>query len=266
MNPGIYDDLSNEEYHASEGVSSSGLKLILDAPQLFHHQYLQGNRPEPTKAFDLGSTFHAAILEPERLETDFIACDLNRNSNAWKAFREKHKTATILKSHEMDRVRAMVDVVMQHEWIGKLLSIPGVSEQSLYWMDEETGVLCKVRPDRVIRIKGSRWCLDLKSAADARLDASSRQIHKLQYHLSAAMYLEGLRQLVEPVDGFIWITVEKEPPYLCAARRADAEMLAVGHTLFRKAQRINGDCLSSDKWPGLCPDGIEDISLPRWAA
>ena len=38
MKPGIYIGLANEQYHAAEGISKSGLDLIARSPYLYRHR------------------------------------------------------------------------------------------------------------------------------------------------------------------------------------------------------------------------------------
>lgn len=66
MKTGIYDNISNEQYHSGPGISNSGLKTIRTESPL---HYLAGrqaaNDNEPTPALMLGTAFHALMLEPE---------------------------------------------------------------------------------------------------------------------------------------------------------------------------------------------------------
>ncbi|GAH01364.1 unnamed protein product, partial [marine sediment metagenome] len=65
---GIYDDISNADYHASEGISKSGLDLIAKCPKKYWHKYINPERmeKEQSDAFLIGQATHTAILEPEK--------------------------------------------------------------------------------------------------------------------------------------------------------------------------------------------------------
>ena len=65
MNPGIYENISNEDYHGGEGISKSGLDLIAKSPAHYKAVIDGITVREPTKAQSLGTAFHELLLEPE---------------------------------------------------------------------------------------------------------------------------------------------------------------------------------------------------------
>lgn len=65
MKPGIYHNISNEDYHGGEGISKSGLDLIAKSPAHYKAVIDGITVREPTKAQALGTAFHELLLEPE---------------------------------------------------------------------------------------------------------------------------------------------------------------------------------------------------------
>ena len=65
MNPGIYENISNEDYHGGEGISKSGLDLIAKSPAHYKAVIDGITVREPTKAQSLGTAFHELLLEPD---------------------------------------------------------------------------------------------------------------------------------------------------------------------------------------------------------
>ena len=64
---------TNEQYHASEGVSCSQLKLLDESPQEFYETYITKTIvKEESDAMRFGTLFHAAILEPHTFQDSFI--------------------------------------------------------------------------------------------------------------------------------------------------------------------------------------------------
>ena len=64
MQPGIYTDLSSEQYHAADGISNSGLRIISERTPA--HYFASLHQPRiPTPAMLAGSRLHLAALEPE---------------------------------------------------------------------------------------------------------------------------------------------------------------------------------------------------------
>ena len=63
MKPGIYTELTNEEYHSTTAISASFLKSwILYSP--FHAQY--GKSDISPLIADIGTATHSESLEPEK--------------------------------------------------------------------------------------------------------------------------------------------------------------------------------------------------------
>lgn len=65
VNPGIYDNIPNADYHGGAGISNSGLAIIRRSPLHYRARQLAANDNEPTTAQAIGTAFHALLLEPE---------------------------------------------------------------------------------------------------------------------------------------------------------------------------------------------------------
>lgn len=76
------ENISNEEYHAKEGLSASGIKLLLKCPKQYYHRYILKEDNEPTKAMLEGTQFHTFVLEPEEFKKRYyiypgkLRCDI----------------------------------------------------------------------------------------------------------------------------------------------------------------------------------------------
>src|SRR5213595_2941990 len=66
MKPGVYDYLTNAEYHGGPGVSNSMLSVLREKSAM-HLKALRSaaNDNEPTPAQFIGTAFHCLVLEPE---------------------------------------------------------------------------------------------------------------------------------------------------------------------------------------------------------
>lgn len=72
MITGIYTNISNAEYHASEGISKTGLDTIL-SKSLKHYKY-EKDHPEERKesaSMQLGSLVHKLLLEPDDFYNEY---------------------------------------------------------------------------------------------------------------------------------------------------------------------------------------------------
>lgn len=71
MKPGIYDGISNAEYHGGPGVSKSGLDLIRRSPMHFKAVRMAANDNVPTPAQAIGTAAHSIILEPKEFAKEY---------------------------------------------------------------------------------------------------------------------------------------------------------------------------------------------------
>src|SRR6185369_8534287 len=71
-NDGVHN-ISNEEYHSSNGISRTSLMLLNKSPYHFWYEKLSGEfeKKEQTPAMNLGSAFHTLLLEPELFDKEF---------------------------------------------------------------------------------------------------------------------------------------------------------------------------------------------------
>lgn len=74
MQPGIYDNLSNHQYHAGPGESKSLLDLVRRSPAHYRARMLAANDDTPpaaTPAQMIGTAFHALLLEPAEFAKNY---------------------------------------------------------------------------------------------------------------------------------------------------------------------------------------------------
>ena len=135
-------------------------------------------------------------------------------------------------------------------------------ENSLFWVDRETGIQLKCRPDL---LSPALACFDVKSTKDASPGEFDRSVYNFGYHFSAAMYLDGITQVTgEPLSHFVFLCVEKTAPYCTAAYALDEDAMALGRKQYRRALETLAECQAKDAWPGYA-EQITPISLPAWA-
>lgn len=268
MKPGIYSQIPNDEYHAGPGISKSGLDLIARSPLHYWQRYLNPDREpvEPTPAMALGTAIHTAILEPDTFADVYaIAPKVDRRTKdgkaSWEAFQTECATLrkTPISADDYETCGAISRRLHGHPAASVLFG-SGVPEQSVFWTDAETGVLCKCRPDW---LHGGA-IVDVKSTEDAGRDAFARSVVRYGYHVQAAWYLDGWRAATgETLGAFIFAAFEKDAPHAVAFYNADMDMIEVGRQEYRRRLRIYADALASGKWDGY-PAEITPLALPAW--
>lgn len=260
--PGIHENISNEDYHRSAGISCTGLKKIAKSPALF-----KVGGGGQTAAMAMGSAVHAAILEPELFASQYVtlAKGKDRRSSEYKGLVEAHGESNVLVSADAYQIGAMQDAVKANpkarQW---LYEEPGRNELSVYAKDPETGIAVRCRFDRLL---DRGFSPDLKTTTDASIDGFSRIIDKFGYAFQAAFYLDVYRWATgETLDGFGFIAVEKTAPYHVMCYRLGDESIQIGRSQYREALIKYAECLDSGIWPGY--DGCDDenvIELPYYA-
>ncbi len=170
MQPGLYTGLSNEAYHAADGISNSGLRIISERTPAHYFASLQEPRI-PTPAMLAGSRLHSAVLEPELFTQTYGVmpkCDLRTTvGKETKAQWERDNPGrTPISADEYSQSMFIADALHANSTVRELLR-GGHNERSVFARDPVTGVLVKCRPDSDTRITGRRVLADLKTTERA---------------------------------------------------------------------------------------------------
>lgn len=267
----VIDGMTNDAYHANDAISASGLKLIGRSPLHYWAAYIDPNREprEETPALRLGTAIHAAILEPLRYAAEYaVAPQVDRRTKdgkeTWAAFVEEceAKGRTVISAEDHATCMSISERLNRHP-AASVLFRSGVAETSMFWVDPETEVVCKCRPDWLI--KGVA-CVDVKSTTDASASQFARSVWNYEYHMAAAWYLDGMKICLgaDAPSAFIFAAFEKDAPHAVAFYNADAEMIELGRAEYRRRLRIYAACKRSNVWPGYDPS-ITSLALPAWA-
>ena len=128
--------------------------------------------------------------------------------------------------------------ISHHEGASRLLR-HGMAEMSGFWTDHESGLHCKCRPDWLVMADETiTGIVDVKTCADASVDAFARSVASFGYDLQAAFYQDGLKALTGKALPFYFIAVEKDGPHATAAYRASDEMIETGRAKYRGALQL----------------------------
>ncbi len=266
MKPGIYFDISNEDYHAGDGVSKSQLDFLAKSPALLQWVKAAPEDEEKKSALDMGTALHCLLLEPDEFDKRFIiAPEFNRRTNQGKADEEAFlksvadRGATVMSSEEGRKLRLMRESAMAHPVGRFLLEAHGHCEVSMYWKDEATGELCRIRPDKWL--PDHRIIVDVKKVAD--MDRFARHVDEFRYHVQEAMYREGALRTTGERHSFVFLAVSESIDcgrYPVRVFELDPQDSAAGEALFRRELNTFHHCRQSDEW-----NGIETLKRPDWA-
>jgi exodeoxyribonuclease VIII len=262
--------MDNESYHRHPAVSKSRLDSIARSPLHYWAKHLDPNRwpAEATPAMVIGSAVHTSVLEPDEWDANYAVtpAGINRRTNAgkaeWDVFTTAAGSRTVISREDADLVGKITEGVFAHPAAGGLLGLPGKAETSLFWKDAETGLECKCRPDFLL--DDGSTIVDLKTTESASPADFMQSIVKFRYHVQAAWYLHGVEQATgKRPEQFVFVCIEKRPPFACAVYVAAPEMVQIGWDTARANLNRLAECMAADAWPGYS-DQVELINLPAW--
>lgn len=263
--PGIYE-VEESTYHAGvnlaptlgRSLSATACKTLLANPARFLHERDHG-RP-PKDSFDVGTLAHELILRGGDNRLRVIDAYDWRSKAAQEAKKAAHADR-LVPVHRGDLLAAthLARAVRSHDLAAAILS-EGKPEQSLYWTDEETGVTCRGRVDWL----RDNAIVDVKTTTygGSDPDAFARSAANFDYPLQAAHYIDGVEAITGQRLPFLYVVVEKEPPYFVRVHQLTADDMEIGRDRARTARQLFAE-YESNGYPAVGAV-IETIHLPGW--
>lgn len=282
MNPapklqGLIDDMSSEAYHGHAGTySSSQLKTIREDPETFHRKYIEkSEEKESNSAFDIGTYFHTAVLEPHKLKSETAVFEGVRRGEKWESFKVQHAGKAIVNPNELAQaeglvkavknspvamgridqgkaeISAFVDVIVSH---GDIFTMEGDILGKFGWepakgrkpvKKDQLIIPLKVRAD----LLADNFILDLKSTTgNARNEYAMRNsVSKYSYDLSAALYLDLFSVATQRVmHEFVWTFASKDY-FNSQSYTASPENIQIGRVKWKKAVLLLAEYIEC-KW------------------
>jgi hypothetical protein len=277
--------MTSEEYHGTKNTfSSSQLKAMLQDPEVFYKKYISKELPkEESSAFDVGTYFHTALLEPEKLDKECIVFQgAIRRGAEWETFKEQHKGKAIISKTEkvtadkliaavkdspismkfLETSKSEVSAFVEFYVMGKevfafrgeecfcLMPVGWVPTSGDYEPEDikEFGVrlVIKVRADSLG--VGTGVISDLKSTSGNAKKAFDMQskVSNYEYDLSAALYLDVFTLASgEEFHTFVWIFASKDVGNAKSWKASDKNIM-VGRMKYKHAIIELAKYVSSD--------------------
>lgn len=261
--------MTEKEYRQHPAISRSELFKISERPEKF--KYYKEHPEDGTPALVFGQLFHAMALQPDTVWEQFaVMPNVDRRTKAGKEavaeFERQSDGKTIVSLDMVEQATAMCEALNKNEFVKKLLK--GEKEKPFFWVDEMTGEECKCRTDVLTEIGENLIIVDLKSTDNAETEAFMRSAIRYGYDFQSAYYSEGVKinTGIEPL--FVFIAVEKKPPYAINILQADALLIRRGYDLFRELLGIYHECKKTDNWWGYLGryNQINNLALPSYLA
>ncbi len=267
-----------ETYHAAlDIIGNSSKERFHRSKRDFQEIHVAQTKQAPPPSEDLliGIWTHIAIWEPERWAAEFC-CDLPptaSDGNKWHMSRKGHKEEkqAFLAAHPnalTTEQRQLVENLKAALWrcpvSRNLLDIEGRTERSLVWTDEESGINCKSRQDKIFDINGP-VIVDLKTTRSAvNRESLRRLIHNFGLCRNADFYIRGHHELTGQVPTYVFLFVSKLT-FECAAVDLSQEWLTLGHQQNQVILNDMARCYETGDWLASHEKEIMQLDPPRYA-
>jgi hypothetical protein len=278
---GLIRDMSFSDYLAIDAFSNSDMRLL--ARSAWHWK----NRVsvKQTRPMLCGSLAHCAQLEPHALQERYVfvpedaprrpteaqwnAAKSNESSMAakewWKTFLDGVNGREMVTAEEFAITQMQLAALAANPELAELLAT-GYSECSVFWVDEETGVYCKARPDHVHPIDKRRVrLLDLKSTNDESPQGFGRAAARMGYERQAVHYTAGFEAATGlKVQEFVIGAVTSAPPVLAVPYVLPDELAEQARDERRELLALYARCQKEDHWPTY-GTGYQLLQYPAYA-
>ena len=256
----IIPNMPEAIYHAHDEISKSGLwKFHTQTPAHFKFSVTQ-----QTPAMAMGSAIHTAVLEPHLYDQRYYEGPEDRRGNAWKDANNYALGVGKLCLTSGDYQMAQrVAQSLHRDPLVKRIADNSMVEASAFWTDDATGLGCRSRLDAYS--PSLKLAVDLKSSVSANPRDFAKSVAQYGYHLQEFMYRTGwVAAGGGDVDAFVFIVVEKEPPFCHSIIELHPRAAAEGEAIFHTAMNRYAECKRTNIWPAYGSE-THEVDLPKWA-
>lgn len=272
MKDGIYTDLSITDYHSNQThLSSTQVRIAKRSLKEFEWNRKGLIKQEKQSYFDFGNAFELALLDQEGFANNVAILpdsqwieEAQKIKKYEKPRQSKHYTDSY---HEFmlgresqylindkgpesyETIKCMLESCYQDKAIQGLIKNTEY-QVSLFWTDEETGLRLKSRPDICKRKKNV--VVNVKTTTDGSPKGFSRDLVNHEYPLQACHEMTGCLNagLMEQIDMYFWLVVEKVPPFNATIYEFDQEDIKASMDEYRYLLNKVAKARELDKFPG----------------
>jgi len=249
--------ICNMDYHKdTERISKSGLDLINKSPLHYWEKYLNPmHKEKTTHALTFGSAVHTAVLEPAEFGKRYsIIPDIDRRTKEGKLryaeYLETVGDKEMITREDSNNIEHIMTAVNRHPQASLLKS--KITEVEKIYTHEDM----KCKPDAITSLG---IVLDLKTTEDASPKAFGRSATKYRYDVQAAFYTDILKANGVDVNGFVFIAVEKTPPYAVACYVIEDADLNIGREKYLENLAVWRQCRDKNEWKGY--QGLNKLEI-----
>lgn len=219
---------------------------------------------------EFGSAVHSIVLESgAEIETVDAKSWLGKTAQAERIeIRASGRIALL--PHEFQAAHAIAARIRRHPVASALFDPErGIPERSLFWRDEESGVMLRARPDWLPEpVAGERLIVpDLKTTGAVDPESIARTMAKFNYGMQGEFYERGIRALGIARDVVVlFVFVMRAAPYLIQVVGVPEVDRSIAAAKNRRAIEVFAQCSKSGIWPGFeMGHDVAYIDVPGWA-
>ena len=251
-----------QDYKKYEAVNHSSLKHMKDSPSKYQHEL---NRVRPsTDSQKLGSSIHAAILEPEVFERDYAKMPkfdgrTKAGKEGKKEWTEANKGKIGLTEIDWNIVNGCRRRVENDSFISQFFK-NAWTERSYFEQRE----LYKVKGRVDAFLPEKNFLVDLKTCQSANQYIFNADITKYGYVTQAAFYMDLVERTTgNRPEGFVIVAVETSRDFDANVFFFEDEHLKKGTKNYEQWLQRLDECIKSKKWCGYDRNFIS-YSPPAW--
>lgn len=226
----MFEKIQNDEYHARSELSATMIKDFASlSRRKFHMKHVEKSLPrKSTDALEFGRLFHSVMESGiDGALSEYVALpDLDMRSSKNRALRDEviataeAQGKQAVKAEFIDKARLMAESISELSKTAAFFDASActIKEQALFW--ERDGIDKRALYD--LATDGTTHIIcDYKTCSDVRPMEFGRDFAKFGYGLQVAHYCEGYHANFGEMPRFLFIAIEKEPPFECAILELD---------------------------------------------
>jgi len=260
----LYKDIPNAEYHDNKSLSRSDALTVLKAGPATA-KYNREHREEGySPALKFGTQFHTAMEGLDEFHRKYgMEADGDRRTvaykDAMKRMRAESPDKEFIKREDHAALVAMADKIRTHSqyktWIGK----EPIREASLFGTVDQLSI--KARPD-LINLTHN-MVVDWKTTTDGSLHGFSKSVSNFGYWLQPAWYGALLEDYFGHPFQFVFVCVEKHPPYNVSWYELSDTWLRYAKQRMTEALTLWRHAANTNEWRAYS-EHCQTISAPQY--
>lgn len=190
LKPGIYFDLDADTYHKDPAISKTNMTNLIMGSDLDcwenSHFLNPGHIEDKSPSMEKGTLIDTLLFDRKLFDEKCYVMGHSRMGDTRKG----------IKLNEYNDAMRAINLLYTVPYTQKLLT-GGYSQISIFWLDEETGLMFKTRPDHGNIVKTCFMLADYKSIRELHDSTISYQLCDYGYAIQGALGVVGFEKLRE---------------------------------------------------------------------